>query len=539
VRKTIGAIFVVALSRALLAQAVNTRPAFEIADVHASTKTLHPSTTGGFRAGRYELRMATMSQLIAAAYGVEQDKVAGGPNWLDLDRFDVIAKAPPGASPQDLKLMLQSLLAGRFQLLVHSDNRPMPAFVLSLGTGRPKLKRSDGSGPPGCQRQPQASGVPTNSISCRGLTMEAFTAQLRVMAGDYLESPVLDGTKLEGAWDFDLKWTSRDALAAAGSSGTTIFDAVDSQLGLKLEPKQVSAPVVVVDRVNRKPADNPPGVAAILPAPPPPHFEVATVKPTDPNFHDVRIQTPPNGQVVIQGLTLSYMIQTIWFLTPEMVAGAPKWFDTDRWDIVAKVAAEPGSAPRTDLDSMIAMVRELLEDRFKLKTHMEDRVVPAYTLTPLSTNVSPKLQKANPLGRTGCKEGPGADGKDPRISNPVLSRLVSCRNMTMAQFAEFLPGIANVLNPLNPTLRSSVLDSTGLDGAYDFTLSFSPTAIYTAPPGAALAPPPSPGDGPSDPNGAISLFEAIGRQLGLRLALQKRRAPVLVIDHAERKPSDN
>jgi uncharacterized protein (TIGR03435 family) len=534
-QKPIGVILAAMLTKAIFAQAANTRPTFEIADVHASAKTLHPSTTGSFRSGRYELRMATMSQLIAAACGVEADKVAGGPNWLDLDRFDVIAKAPPAASPQDLKLMLQSLLAERFQLLVHSDSRPLPAFVLSLGSGRTKLKRSDGSGPPGCERQPQGSGAGGALIRCHGLTMEAFAAQLRVMAGDYLPSPVVDGTKLEGAWDFDLKWTPRGTLAATGANGITIFDAIDSQLGLKLESKEVPAPVVVVDRVNRKPAGNPPGIAAILPAPPPPHFEVATVKPTDPNFRDVRIQTPPNGQVVIQGLTLSYMIQTIWFLTPDVVAGAPKWFDTDRWDIVAKVAPEPDSAPRTDLDSMIAMVRELLEDRFKLKTHMEERVVPAYTLTA----ISPKLQKADPSERTGCKEGPGTDGKDPRISNPVLSRLVSCRNMTMAQFAEFLPGIANVLNPFNPTLRSSVLDSTGLDGAYDFTLSFSPTAIYTTPPGAALAPPPPPGDGPSDPNGAISLFEAIGRQLGLKLALQNRRASVLVIDHVERKPADN
>jgi uncharacterized protein (TIGR03435 family) len=526
-RTAIGVILAAVLIRAIYAQAANTHPAFEIADVHASAKTLHPSTTGGLRSGRYELRMATMSQLIAAAYGVEPDKVAGGPNWLDLDRFDVIAKALPDTRAQDLKLMLQSLLAERFQLLVHSDSRPMPAFVLSAGAGRPKLKRSDGSGAPGCQRQPQASEGGAIPTRCHGLTMEAFVAQLRVMAGDYLESPVLDGTKLEGAWDFDLKWTPRAGLATAGSSGITIFDAVDSQLALKLESKEIPAPVVVVDRVNRKPADNPPGIAAILPAPPPPHFEVATVKPTDPNFHDVRIQTPPNGQVSIQGLTLSYMIQTIWFLTPEMVAGAPKWFDTDRWDIVAKVAPELGSAPRTDMDSMIAMVRELLEDRFKLRTHMEERVVPAYTLTA----VSPKLEKADPSERTGCKEGPGSDGKDLRISNPALSRLVSCRNLTMAQFAEFLPNIANVLNPLNGTLRSSVLDSTGLEGAYDFTLNFSPNA--------ALAPPLSPGGDPSDPNGAISLFEAISRQLGLKLALQKRRAPVLVIDHVERNPADN
>ena len=189
-----------------------------------------------------------------------------------------------------------------------------------------------------------------------------------------------------------------------------------------------------------------------------------------------------------------------------------------------KVATTPGMAPQTDMDSMIAMVRALLEDRFRLKTHIEERVAPAYTLTA----AKPRLQKADPAGRTGCVEGPGIDGKDPRVTNPALSRLVSCRNMTMARFAELLPNIANALNPLNGYIRSSVLDSTGLSGAWDFSLSFSPTQ-----------PSPEAGAGTSDPNGSVSLSEAVGRQLGLRLQVEKRRAPVLVIDHVERMPTDN
>ena len=357
--------------------------------------------------------------------------------------------------------------------------------------------------------------------------MEVFAAQVGEMAGDYLMSPVVDNTKLGGAWDFTLKWTPRVGLAA-GAEGITIFDAVDDQLGLKLEPKQIPTPVIVVDRVNQKPTDNPPGVTTSLPPAPPPSFEVATIKPTDPKFQGVRIQTPPGG-LNIQGLTLSYLIQTIWFITPDMIVGAPKWLDTDRWDITAKVAAAPGSAPPADMDSMIVMVRALLEDRFKLKTHMEERVVPAYTLTASK----PKLQQADSTGRSGCKEGPGADGKDPRITNPVLSRLVTCHNITMAQFAGLLPSIANALNVLNGPIRSSVLDSTGLNGAYDFTLSFSPS-LYLAPPGAGQS-----NSDAADPNGALSIADAIGKQLGLKLELEKRPAPVLVIDHIEPKPIDN
>jgi uncharacterized protein (TIGR03435 family) len=517
---------VISLSFAATAfgQTIDGKTAFEIADVHTSPRTLHPAPRGGFHSGRYELRMATMADLVAAAYAVTPDKVAGGPSWLDTDRFDIIAKALPETPPQTVKLMLQALLADRFGLAVHTDQRPMAAYILSAGKGKPKFKASSDSTSGGCQRVSQAAEAAMIPVNCHGLSMAAFAQQLRGMAGDYLMSPVVDDTKIEGIWDFTLQWTPRGRLATAGGEGITIFDAVDKQLGLKLKTSQVPAPVVVVDRVNRKPTENAAGVSASLPPSPPPAFEVATIKPTDPQFQGIRIQTPPNGLVSIQGVTLSFLIQTIWFMTPEMIVGAPKWFDTARWDIAGKLTVIGGATPQTDMDSMIAMVRGLLEDRFKLKTHMEERVVPAYTLVA----AKPKLRKANAAGRTGCVEGPGADGKDPRFTNPALSRLATCRNMTMGRFAELLPNLANALNPLNGYIRSSVLDSTGLEGAWDFTLSFSPTPLS-----------PEAGAGSSDPNGSVSLSEALSSQLGLRLQLERRPAPVLVIDHVEREPTDN
>jgi uncharacterized protein (TIGR03435 family) len=168
-------------------------------------------------------------------------------------------------------------------------------------------------------------------------------------------------------------------------------------------------------------------------------------------------------------------------------------------------------------------------------------VVPAYTLTASK----PRLRKADPANRAGCREGPGADEKgridDPRITNPVLSRLVTCRNITMEQFAARLPDIANVFNPLNGPIRSTVLDSTRLKGAWDFTLSFSPTLNFS--PGQFFTPggipAPEARDSPSDPSGVLSLPDAIARQLGLKLALKKRPASVLVIDHVERMPAAN
>jgi uncharacterized protein (TIGR03435 family) len=86
-------------------------------------------------------------------------------------------------------------------------------------------------------------------------------------------------------------------------------------------------------------------------------------------------------------------------------------------------------------------LRTLLTERFKLTAHYEDQPVQAYTMT----SAKPKLASADPAGRTSYHERPGADGKDPRIGNPAITRLVTCLNMTMAQFAGNLPQIASSL----------------------------------------------------------------------------------------------
>jgi uncharacterized protein (TIGR03435 family) len=107
--------------------------------------------------------------------------------------------------------------------------------------------------------------------------------------------------------------------------------------------------------------------------------------------------------------------------------------------------------------------------------------------------------------------------------------------MTMAQFAEKLKTIAPGY------IHSPVLDSTGLQGGYDFTLSFSPAGAAGGRGGGEGGPPPA-GDSAasaSDPNGAITLFEAIEKQLGLKLEAEKRPVKVLVVDHADQKPIDN
>jgi uncharacterized protein (TIGR03435 family) len=145
------------------------------------------------------------------------------------------------------------------------------------------------------------------------------------------------------------------------------------------------------------------------------------------------------------------------------------------------------------------MMRAMITERFQMKWHMEDRPVTAYTLVA----ANPKLKPTpDPTERTRCKEGPGPDGKDPRIASPVLNRLITCQNMTIAQIGDELQRVANGY------IYNTVVDSTGLKGSYDFTLSFSSAdKILSTADDAANS---------SDPNGALSVFGAVNKQLGLK-----------------------
>jgi hypothetical protein len=113
------------------------QPKFEMADVHFST-TVHGATQnlgGVLREGRYINRDATMLQLFEAAWGVPEDTISGGPSWVSLDLFDVVAKVPNGTTPETANLMLQNLLADRFGLVINQGLHPVPRYVLSLMKG--------------------------------------------------------------------------------------------------------------------------------------------------------------------------------------------------------------------------------------------------------------------------------------------------------------------------------------------------------------------------------------------------------------------
>jgi uncharacterized protein (TIGR03435 family) len=279
----------------------------------------------------------------------------------------------------------------------------------------------------------------------------------------------------------------------------------------------------LVERANEQPFANLPDVAERLPAPPPPVFEVASLKPCTKGSGAPRFEA--GGRVTATCWDLSSLIRQAWNL-PLYVepVGLPVSIADQHLSIMAKAPAGVAPDPQHNTqahDVLNLMLRALLIERYQMKVHYEDRPVDAYTLAA----VKPKLAKADPAGRTGCtRESQGN-------RHPAVRHLV-CRNMTMAQFAEQLAG-------LDTEFRYPVLDSTELEGAWDFTLDFDPLAsLYARFPQFAGRGAAANGQAP-EPTGVLSLDDAISKQLGLKLEVHKRPEPVLVIDHIAEKPIGN
>jgi uncharacterized protein (TIGR03435 family) len=512
------------------------KPTFTIADVHDSPQHRFPFSNGFELSGnRYLVHQSTLVDLIAHAYDVDAEMVQGGPSWLEMKRFDVVAKADPATTPANLKLMLQALLADRFHLVLHKGEASMPAYLLTVPTGKSKMKPSTAGDDAPQQCNPvtnaeTAGGVPLIVLSCTAMSTDQLAKFLHEAAGGYLTQPVVNQTSLEGKWDFTLKWTGRGQLTKAGADGISIFDAVDKQLGLKLDLKTAPRTVWIVDSVNDKPTPNSPAVANELPEPPPAQFEIATIRPSKP---DEKPMGRFNGlQMSLVALSLKDLVTFAWELNsvdPNVLVNAPASLGDVKYDIIAKAPAPnlpPGSRqqPSIDNEEFEQMMRTLLTERFNMKVHMEDRPIDAFKLVA----DHPHMQAADPNSRTRCKQGPGPDGKDPRIANPAMNMLISCQNMTPKQMGEMFALYASGY------VYSPALDATGLKGGYDFSLNWS-SADQTI----LKSVPPAGGQQAPEFDTTMTFYDAVDKQLGLKLVKEKRPVPVLVIEHMDTTPAEN
>lgn len=228
-----------------------------------------------------------------------------------------------------------------------------------------------------------------------------------------------------------------------------------------------------------------------------PAFEVASVKPHKPdvageNRGRESIDTVP-GVLTVRNASLSSCIKWAYLVRDHQISG-PAWLNEERYDISAKAAAP------AHLNELRRMLRTLLAERFSLQLHREAKELPVYSL--VTAKSGPKLHKAEPGGITSMQ---GENG------NFVF------RGTSMEQFAEDLSGLTQVDRP--------VLDRTGISGVFDFSLKFGEDNLEMK---RALIE----GDGPS-------IFTLIQEQLGLKLEARKDVVEVLVIDRAEKAPSEN
>lgn len=269
-----------------------------------------------------------------------------------------------------------------------------------------------------------------------------------------------------------------------------------------------------------------------------PRFEVASIKPNVSNDGMVQVQRT-GTRYTARGVTLALLIRNAFDVQESQVIGAPAWVDTDRFDIVATMPDQTAASAVSGASSRQAvMVQALLEERFRLTTHTEQRQLPVYALVPARKDgqLGPSLVRstidcaallAASRGRGGAPSPPPA-GQLPPCSSSVSPGAITARSQTMAQLATTLSRLTNT----GSSLGRLIVDRTGLDGYFDVELRFTPERMPNFGPGG-----PPPGMPAVDPNGA-TIYAAMQEQLGLKLESQRAAVEVLVIDRVEKPTAD-
>jgi uncharacterized protein (TIGR03435 family) len=223
-------------------------PVFEVA-------TIRPANPDDQSAGfhleghRIFIENERVTDLLMFAYGLHAKQIVDGPAWMS-ERFDIHGTPDIAAAPDftQLQEMVQKLLAERFGLKFHEDQREMPIYTLTVAKGGPKLERSKGD--------PDAINDETGSVNSKSefwkYTNESMDKFAKAMQNSQ-DRPVVDKTGLAGKYDFTLKW--KTDVAADEADLVDLFTAVQEQLGLKLSADKGMAKVLVIERLER-PSEN-------------------------------------------------------------------------------------------------------------------------------------------------------------------------------------------------------------------------------------------------------------------------------------------
>ena len=263
VRALIGALYVAAGLSLVRGQ----EPSFDVASVKVNTSgdpISRMSAPAG--TGRFEVTNARVRMLILNAYGIPDFQLVGGPSWIDSVHVDVTGIAAATATRDDISRMTRTLLAGRFNLVVHREQREMPVYSLVVARGDGRLGPSMQAATTDCAAATAKGGAapqrPSGQLLCTtrmspttinagGMTMARLAQQISGIVGRV----VRDETKLAGTYDLQLSFAPERALPPgappADPNLPSIFAALQEQLGLKLDTRRGLVDVLVIDRIDR------------------------------------------------------------------------------------------------------------------------------------------------------------------------------------------------------------------------------------------------------------------------------------------------
>lgn len=247
------------------AQTPDAPPAFDVASVKVSQNAPTGRDGGGrgLLGGRgrgsiqvspasLSMRNVTLKNAVRWAYHVSEFQVSG-PDWIDSEHYNIVARAPAPATEEQLQLMLQGLLRERFKLVLHRQNKEFQVYVLSPGKNGTKLKESTGAGEGSIETQTDRMSV---------VIERTPLSQMVDMLTPLLGAPVLDMTGLKGKYDVTVNIAEymADMQSAGGAPPTDplaiIKAALEQQLGLKLESRKMPLEMLMIDSAEKVPTEN-------------------------------------------------------------------------------------------------------------------------------------------------------------------------------------------------------------------------------------------------------------------------------------------
>ena len=242
---------VAAMVCCLFGQTPATPPAFEVAAIQPTP----PPPEGGVAPGRFrqnpggiDYYSVTIYSLILKAYGIPDYQLSAPPG-IGAGRWNIVAHAPANTTPEQIPLMLQSLLADRFKLQVHRESKEISAYALVVARGGSKLKAVDL--PEGAFTGARS---PSGGMRLFGRVSLAFLAQA---LSPTVQRPIVDMTGLPGIYDVSFEYM-RDEPGGDTASlpGMSVSDAIEKALSLKLEPRKIQFEMLIVDHVEKTPTAN-------------------------------------------------------------------------------------------------------------------------------------------------------------------------------------------------------------------------------------------------------------------------------------------